>query len=91
MTEVSADPKSYEDFKKLFKPIFTKLAAECQRFEKRPLRLKHTIEIMDAAARLLKYAQSRESAADTLKLENQKLRAQVVALQAVLTPKEGPP
>jgi hypothetical protein len=80
-------PQDCKDFEKLLKPIFTKLAAECQRFENRPLRLKHNKRMLDLSSKLLLYARSREAAANDLKLENQRLRAQVVALQGVLTPK----
>jgi hypothetical protein len=43
--------------------------------------------MLDLSSKLLLYARSREAAANDLKLENQRLRAQVVALQGVLTPK----
>ena len=86
MEEEVGPPHSYTDFRNLSKHLLPRLAQECIRYEKTPRRSLQIREVIDFIEGILKFAERRDDAAANLRTENSRLKAQVVALQAVLTP-----
>jgi hypothetical protein len=86
MEEKVGPPRSYTDFRNHAKPILARLGHDCIRYEKTPRRSLQIREIIDFIQDLLKFAERRDDSATNLRTENARLKAQVVALQAVLAP-----
>ena len=84
MHEKCVQPQCMADFREQGKPILTRLAADCNRFENRPVLLRQSRSNLEYTQALIKYAEGRENAAQSLRVEVTRLRAQVSALQAVL-------
>lgn len=86
MEQKVGPPRSFTDYRNLSKHLLIWLAQECIRYEKRPRRSQQIREIINFIQAILRFSESRDDAATNLRTENSRLKAQVAALQAVLTP-----